>query len=195
MLQAMIDKISDVLPSRTNDIVLRDATGSDARFVFKLIKGAVKEEHFVRWPSFMNKFFFGRAIRHMLIPHHQWPRRIDPNPANDEVLFARLWIAMAGRKRVGFVSICEESPGSFEKSVELWMVVVVPERRNEGVGKLIIDLVVNTLIEQGPKRKIIARCLPASKVMFSMLRDRGFRVVGLAPDGSRLLELKPKRQK
>lgn len=195
MLQAVIDKISNFLPSRTNNIVLRDAMSKDARFIFNLIKREVEEEHFVRWPSRMHKFLFARFLRHMLIPEQRWPRRIDANPNNDEILYARLWIGMAGRKRVGFISICEEKPGSFGKSVELWMVAVVPERRNEGVGKLMIDLVLNTLIEHEPKRKVIARCLPASQVIFDMLSRRGFRLVGRAPDGGRLLERKPGKRR
>lgn len=179
----LLDKILGLLPSQGNELVLRDAARKDARFVINLIQREVAAGHFAGWQSRVHKTLFAGAVRHMLISEQQWPRLIDPNPHNDEILYARLWIGVAGRKRIGFVAICEVMPGSFQHAVELWMVAVAPEHRGRGAGKAMVDHVLNTLVEQGPKRKIIARCLPASQTMFDMLKRRGFRLVAHAPDG------------
>jgi ribosomal protein S18 acetylase RimI-like enzyme len=195
MLRSLKDKISNILPSRTKDLVLREATKADTRFVFKLINQEIKEGHFKEWPSRRHKTYFKRYLRHALIAQGMWPRLVAPNPNDNVYIGARLWIGMNGMKRVGFISISEESPGSFEKSVEIWMVAVVPERRRNRFGKMMVDLVLDRMIEEMPKRRIIARCLPASHVMFDMLKRRGFRLLGTTPDGNRTLELKPKPKK
>lgn len=129
-----------------------------------------------------------------LIPCHRWPLLRDPqNPRKNKILKADLFIAEIDGGRVGYIALCESTHDSYDKTVELWMVIVDPERRGEGFGRKLLDLALDRLTAEAPDRKIASRCFPASQPMFLMLQRRGFKMVKRTEDGVRHLELLPEK--
>jgi GNAT superfamily N-acetyltransferase len=83
----------------------------------------------------------------------------------------------------GFAAFTTEEPERFW--TELWLMSICPDKRGRGFGKRLIDgALAMPQIEKSP---LLARCHPPSTAMMSLLRHRGFQMLGTGPEGTHFL--------
>jgi len=69
---------------------------------------------------------------------------------------------------------------------EIWMIVVRPELRGQGIGRAIHAAL---LAELHPRVDVFARCAPQAQVAFELFLRRGFLLLDTTDQGMRILKL------
>jgi|GEM_PF-2934301 len=89
----------------------------------------------------------------------------------NEELRTDLFVVVARKKRIGFATVTEKYPHSYDSMVEFEMAGIKKKFQNRKLGSKMLD----ELIEMySSKEEIYARCLDVSEKMFGMLKKRGF---------------------
>ena len=95
---------------------------------------------------------------------------------------------------IGLTLECAEKPSGFavfttiepdRPLTELWLMSIDPGQRYKGLGKRLLDgALAMPQIEKSP---LLVRCNPPSAAMMSLLRHRGFQMLGTGPEGTHFI--------
>lgn len=142
----------------------------------------------------------GHYAQHLLESEHQARYRtmlsalingqgtVTRGERGDERKNGRLWIyTNDSLGNIGYFSASEKSEGSGENEIELLMAGIKSEHQGKGHGTKMINMFLSLC---SAETTLYARCYPASKTMYSLLLNIGFKKINTKPGGTRELELK-----
>jgi ribosomal protein S18 acetylase RimI-like enzyme len=112
----------------------------------------------------------------------------DPDHGLREFCLAKLLVyrCMTTDEQVGYLLVSEKYPGTFNTDLEIYNIGVRENRRGEGHGRRMVELIVARM---SAGRKLYARCYLASNIMCQLLQDASFLIITTKPSGTRELEL------
>ncbi|MFC6977611.1 GNAT family N-acetyltransferase [Microbulbifer taiwanensis] len=168
------------------DAVLRSAKPEDVEFVMALLMRGAALGHFT------SGLLFG--------PYEQGQREAFLNltqgigtPVQTDRGVERkqtaLWIYGSPHLgNIGFIEIAEKHEGSGNQEWEILTAGISEEYRGRGHGRNMLKLF---MFNFPPELTLYARCYPASKSMFRLLKSLGFKLLGIIDSGIRELEKRP----
>jgi len=155
---------------------LRSAVFADLDFVCRLIGDGANHGHYSASlcdPLKLQEF--GRALEQVI----RYGIMVRIGERGCERLCAQLLIYEHGESRsapTGFVLATEKEPGSGDRALEIYMTSIAPEVRHQGYGSKMISLLQHIRPEGG---LLYARCYPASRLMATIFRQKGFTESGV----------------
>lgn len=99
---------------------------------------------------------------------------------------ARIFIIQQGKVRIGFLLLLEDMPGTWKEKIEIHLISILPEHRNSGLGKH----VVNDILRMTTANEIYARCYAKSTAMMHILKNTGFTKTKISNMGTETLTLR-----
>lgn len=167
ILSGLLKRLVSFLPDR--GLILREVENfDDVEFVIERCIAESRSGHFSRDISATPEALNGLRLQIAAAVNH-YPFPFGPgNPRNGTG--ARLAIAQTKKTRIGFVLLLEDMPGSWENSVEIYLLSIIPEARGRGLGTQLIDMLLSHLTA----RTIYARCFQQSGQMIHILEKFGF---------------------
>ena len=98
---------------------------------------------------------------------------------------ARLLILHRGRERIGFLLLLEDMPGTWREKIEIHLISILPEHRNNSLGRHIVK----DILKMTTANEIYARCYAKSKAMIHILKSTGFTMTKISEIGTETLTL------
>jgi GNAT superfamily N-acetyltransferase len=145
-------------------LFLQPATQRDLGFVMSLAQNGARHGHFDSRIT---------SDKSAYLAYLQQAVRTGRDPRGYETSVS---VVMVDAHRVG-ATVVTEAIGTPDIGVEIAMISVKPEYRGRGLGRQILDELIDKYLST---RSVYARCLPASKHLHDMLLRRDFFEVGMS---------------
>lgn len=158
MLNLASNILNRLLGRKSMSLCLRDASDEDLQTVRLLLSAEARNEH-----------FFGLASPDQVEGYLAELRSAMIDLKAGKTVGVFLQMLVVGNEIAGFV-ILRACPDPSE--LELHILVLAPSHRRKGHAKTVVKLFVDELHQSN--RRLLVRCLPASKEMMSLLDAMGF---------------------